>query len=154
VNENENAATAFREAGVAVAQGARRRRRWRRGGRRWRQSPYFRGDALGFVDVVLLPFATYERLGGFSVAGRVPRAPSVGGVRGHGETVRRGVAAGRRERVPVRVRHEEALGPRLVLTPHVADDAAMIFFGKASRLETILLKSEVFLICYSEVHLE
>jgi hypothetical protein len=75
-------------------------------------------------------------------------------VRSHGETVRRGVAAGRRERVPVRVRHEEALGPRLVLTPHVADDAAMIFFGKASRLETILLKSEVFLICYSEVHLE
>ncbi|CAN6282126.1 unnamed protein product [Urochloa humidicola] len=38
--------------------------------------PYFAGEALGYVDVALVPFApwflTYERFGGFSVAGECP----------------------------------------------------------------------------------
>jgi glutathione S-transferase len=38
--------------------------------------PYFAGDALGYVDVALVPFApwflTYERLGRFSVAAECP----------------------------------------------------------------------------------
>ncbi|XP_062209363.1 probable glutathione S-transferase parA [Phragmites australis] len=38
--------------------------------------PYFGGEALGYVDVALVPFApwflTYERLGGFSVAAECP----------------------------------------------------------------------------------
>ena len=38
--------------------------------------PYFGGDALGYVDVVLVPFSpwflTYERFGGFSVAAECP----------------------------------------------------------------------------------
>ncbi|CAN6310061.1 unnamed protein product [Urochloa humidicola] len=38
--------------------------------------PYFGGEALGYVDVALVPFApwflTYERFGGFSVAGECP----------------------------------------------------------------------------------
>nr|CAB3493899.1 unnamed protein product [Digitaria exilis] len=38
--------------------------------------PYFAGDALGYVDVALVPFApwflTYERFGGFSVAAECP----------------------------------------------------------------------------------
>ncbi|XP_066324809.1 probable glutathione S-transferase parC [Miscanthus floridulus] len=38
--------------------------------------PYFGGDALGYVDVALVPFApwflTYERFGGFTVAAECP----------------------------------------------------------------------------------
>jgi len=38
--------------------------------------PYFAGDALGYVDVALVPFApwflTYERFGGFAVAAECP----------------------------------------------------------------------------------
>ncbi|TVU45953.1 hypothetical protein EJB05_05463, partial [Eragrostis curvula] len=38
--------------------------------------PYFGGEALGYVDVALVPFApwfaTYERLAGFSVAAACP----------------------------------------------------------------------------------
>ncbi|KAF8683064.1 hypothetical protein HU200_045051 [Digitaria exilis] len=38
--------------------------------------PYFAGDALGYVDVALVPFApwflTYERFGGFSIATECP----------------------------------------------------------------------------------
>lgn len=38
--------------------------------------PYFGGDALGYVDVALVPFApwflTYERFGGFGVAAECP----------------------------------------------------------------------------------
>jgi hypothetical protein len=108
---------------VAVAQGRGGRgggrswwpcsRHWRRS---WARGPYFGGDALGFVDVALVPFAPYERFGGFSVAAE---CPALAAWAARCATENSCVAAGRRERVPVRVWHEEALRPGLALTQHV-----------------------------------
>ncbi|WVZ83255.1 hypothetical protein U9M48_030421 [Paspalum notatum var. saurae] len=79
--------------------------------------PYFAGNALGYVDVALVPFApwflTYERLGGFSVAAKCP-ALAVWAARCVRENECVAKSLPEPEHVfPVRLRHEEDARPRL-----------------------------------------